>query len=211
MILLDAFSPESDQLFVHDALVDGRGAGRSTEQIQALLARLGYGAAVLVDESFDGLGIDHRWALYDHQIHYTVRVPVLPRHMNELGRYICAALALSGLEDDAGLVQARLAVHELAINVLEHGRPLRSDSTLHMRLSFTENTLCAILQDECYPFNPLGRAPVDYDSKVELRAKRGYGVQVARRLLDDINYSYNGQGNELIVSKHFSQRVEVSP
>lgn len=205
MIVLDGFDPHKQRAFLHNLSLPARSYARSVDGVRRILDAMGVDDIELVDAEPEGELLDHRWSVYDEKLHYHVRFPLLGSEAAAATDYLALALATSGIADEDGLIQARLALHELAANVLEHGTPLAPDSVLHIRLAFDPNTLDGVLHDECEPFNPLLMDPLSIRERLELRARRGYGVEIARRLMDDLRYRRLETGNELRYRKLFGE------
>ena len=54
------------------------------------------------------------------------------------------------------------------------------------------------IRDTGVPFNPLTAKPVDPTQSFSARRKRGYGIPIIRRIIEDIHYERSEQGENVL-------------
>lgn len=134
---------------------------------------------------------------------YEIEVAHAEASLRALSTYIGVVLATHGpaLHD---LTHLRLVLYELAANVLEHGRPLGTDTVLQLGLLLGEHRIEGWLQDRCRPFDPFTAALSPIVDPVLHRRRRGYGLHIVRYFLTSFGHEYNDTGNRLTFSKEIS-------
>jgi anti-sigma regulatory factor (Ser/Thr protein kinase) len=119
---------------------------------------------------------------------------VLPGELDSLsaiGRYVHEAALAAGL-DRAGAYKLRLAVDEIATNVVVHGYQEDGVSgEVTVSAVIDGRTLIIAVEDTARPFDPTARALPDeeeLDRPLEERPIGGLGVLLARESVDDFRY-----------------------
>jgi sigma-B regulation protein RsbU (phosphoserine phosphatase) len=117
--------------------------------------------------------------------------------LKSLRAYVQAAAA--GLDEKAGY-RLRLAVDEIATNVIVHGYPQAGrEGVLKIRAEGDEESLRIILEDTGAPYDPRQtRPPTDLDLPLEERRGGGLGVYLALRGVDEFIYERVGDWNRNI-------------
>jgi serine/threonine-protein kinase RsbW len=128
-------------------------------------------------------------------------VPATMRHLNIVGAAIAELLAREpGLtEPAADSYNTQLAVQEICANIVEHayaGAPGRITITLSVVAH--PHRLVMELSDTGRPFDPELVAAPDLDEVHE----GGYGLFLARELLDELSYETHGGHNRWRLVKH---------
>ncbi|HEX9640803.1 MAG TPA: ATP-binding protein [Candidatus Krumholzibacteria bacterium] len=205
MIVLDAFDWGERRAFVRELHRPGPASALAIDSVLAILSAMGVEDVELVDAEPEGDLMEHRWSVYNDRLHYDFKYELRQKSSRPATDYLAVALATSGIEDQKALAQARLALHELFSNVLEHGIPRRADSAVRLQLTFNRDSLEGTLRDGCESFNPLLASPLPVRERLKLRARRGYGTEIARRLLDGIEYRELEDGNEIRYWKYFGE------
>ena len=103
-----------------------------------------------------------------------------------------------------------LAVDEALTNVIEHGYA-GADGEITLRMSEDEASFSVVIEDGAPPFDPLSRAPIDIDAKLDEGADGGMGVEVLRRLTEARYERTDKGGNRLILRKEKRNEKENIP
>jgi serine/threonine-protein kinase RsbW len=129
---------------------------------------------------------------------------VLPGELDSLGaigRYVHDAALAVGL-DRAAAYKLRLAVDEIATNVVVHGYQEGGVSGLVTVSAVIDGqTLTIAVEDTARPFDPTARALPDeeeLDLPLEERPIGGLGVMLARESVDEFRYERVGGRNRTI-------------
>jgi anti-sigma regulatory factor (Ser/Thr protein kinase) len=121
--------------------------------------------------------------------------------LSSIGAFVMDAAKEAGLNSRAAY-RLRLAVDEMATNVIVHGKPLEHSGDDEIRLvsDIDEESLKITMEDRGPEFNPLARAvPDDHLAKpLEQRPIGGLGVFLAIRGVDHFHYERVGNTNRSI-------------
>lgn len=100
------------------------------------------------------------------------------------------------------LFQVKLALEELAINVVNHGHDDDGDHEMEIALTSEADKLTIELSDDGRAFNPLDDAPEpDLDAAIEDRPIGGLGVHMVRTFMDEMHYRRDEGKNHLTLIK----------
>jgi anti-sigma regulatory factor (Ser/Thr protein kinase) len=123
-----------------------------------------------------------------------ITVPARLEALGAIGAYVLKA-AEAGSIDQRAAYRLRLAVDEIATNVIQHGRPgEQADETILVKPAIDDEGVTIVLEDAGPAFNPLERQePLDLDQPAEQRPVGGLGVFLAIRGVD--RFEYNRVGN----------------
>jgi serine/threonine-protein kinase RsbW len=143
-----------------------------------------------------------------------LRVGASLQVLSAIGAFVLEAANQAGL-DRRTAYRLRLAVDEIATNVIVHGRPLEhsGDDEICLQADMDEHTLQITLED-CGPaFNPLEReVPDDHlEQPLEARPIGGLGLFLAIRGVDAFHYERAGARNRTIFVVKRPQGAERSP
>jgi anti-sigma regulatory factor (Ser/Thr protein kinase) len=128
--------------------------------------------------------------------------------LGPIGDFVVAEAARAGLDRKAAY-HLRLAVDELATNVVVHGygeSGLTGPIVVESRLS--DESLAIVLEDDGPADDPRQRDQEQLESQfstpLEERSIGGLGVYLALRLMDEFHYERVGQRNRstLVVHRH---------
>ena len=121
--------------------------------------------------------------------------------LSSIGAFVIDAATKAGLNPRAAY-RLRLAVDEMATNVIVHGKPFEHSGDDQIRLvsDIDEQSLTITMEDRGPEFNPLDReVPDDHLAKpVEQRPIGGLGVFLAIRGVDSFQYARVGDINRSI-------------
>lgn len=121
-------------------------------------------------------------------------VPATFRHLNVVGACLRAVLERVSdvAERETVAYNVELAVHETCTNVVEHAyADIPGRIRLSMSVEKDPRRLAVDIYDTGRAFNPADVRPVDFDVVQE----RGYGLFLAKQLLDDVQYFPRTGGN----------------
>lgn len=129
-------------------------------------------------------------------------LPGQPESLSAIGRYILDAAAAAGLDRSAAY-KLRLAVDELATNVVMHGyQEAALEGEVFVSADMDEHALTIAIEDTARPFDPTAQALPDeeqLDLPLNERPIGGLGVMLAREGVDDLRYEYiNGRNRTII-------------
>ena len=125
---------------------------------------------------------------------------VVPANLEQLSTMFdlvhSAADGLALPEERRGAVA--LVVEEAFVNLCRHAYRGRADGAVSVRLSGTEGELTVELRDSGPAFDPIEQAPRPrLDATLEERRPGGLGVELMRRMTDELRYQRVGGENVL--------------
>ena len=140
-------------------------------------------------------------------------VPASLDALSTIGTFVLAAADKAGLDRRAAY-RLRLAIDEMATNVIMHGKPAEHSGIDEIRLlaEMDDETLRITLEDHGPAFNPLEHGGVDdqLDKPMEQRPIGGLGVFLAIRGVDRFHYERVGDVNRSIFVVNRSRAVETA-
>lgn len=121
----------------------------------------------------------------------TLTVPGVLDSLDEIADFVMRAATAAGLDKKAAY-RLRLAVDEIATNIITHGYDeagLAGD--VHVFAGLTDDALTLTLEDEAVPYDPLSTPmPSDLDAPLEERDIGGLGVYLTLRGVDEFRYAF---------------------
>lgn len=125
-------------------------------------------------------------------------LPGEPESLGAIGRYVVAAADAAGLDRSAAY-KLRLAVDELATNVVIHGyQEAALEGDVFVSAAMDERVLTIAIEDTARPFDPTAQTLPDeeeLDLPLDERPIGGLGVMLAREGVDDLRYEYTNGRN----------------
>lgn len=95
-----------------------------------------------------------------------------------------------------------LALQEMVTNVLRHGYQLEERNPIEVIFELTADQLDIELRDEGPEFNPLDVDVSEPEFEMPMPTEAGgYGIRIARMVMDDVSYRRDGVCNCLRMSK----------
>lgn len=132
---------------------------------------------------------------------------VIPSHLDSLEQikdYVLTAAAHANLEKKA-TYNLRLAVDEIATNIIKHGYPKSNqEGEIQVTAKIEEKTLTIYLEDDAIPFDPISRpSPDNLDDDLNDRPIGGLGIYLAKESVDQFLYKQinNHNRNIFIVNR----------
>lgn len=130
-------------------------------------------------------------------------LPGQPESLSAIGRYIIEAAAAAGLDRSAAY-KLRLAVDELATNVVIHGyQEAALEGDVSVAADMDEHVLTIAIEDTARPFDPTAQTlpgEEELDLPLDERPIGGLGVLLAREGVDDLRYEYANGRNRTIIT-----------
>jgi anti-sigma regulatory factor (Ser/Thr protein kinase) len=109
--------------------------------------------------------------------------------------------------DKHATYQLRLAIDEIATNIVIHGYEEHGMSgEIVVTAECDDRALTIVLEDTAPPYDPfqrdISRVEADFDKPLEERKIGGLGVYFAREAVDEFRYEYQGGRNRNIFVVH---------
>ena len=98
-----------------------------------------------------------------------------------------------------------LSLVEICINIIRYAYP-GGEGTFTLKIWGVENILYFEIRDEGIPFDPTLADPPDLDEIIKTRRKGGFGIYLARKLMDGFEYKRDKKQNVLLMSKKLSMK-----
>ena len=127
----------------------------------------------------------------------------LRNHLSELSR-LHQLLWQFGKEQDLrdNLINTmNLALEEIVTNVIEHGYEDYGRHDILIRCTIRDGHIMAEVEDDGKPFNPLDSPDPDIAQSLEERPLGGLGVYLVRKVMDHLDYHYQGGKNRIKLKK----------
>jgi anti-sigma regulatory factor (Ser/Thr protein kinase) len=125
-------------------------------------------------------------------------VPAALDSLGAIAEFVMAAAASAGLDKRASY-HLRLAVDEIATNIIVHGYAKHGlQGGLELGADIDDSTLTVSIEDIGVAFNPLQAPLPDTDLPLEQRPIGGLGVYLAIRSVDEFRYEHVGDRNRTI-------------
>ncbi|GAB3162102.1 hypothetical protein GCM10027059_14000 [Myceligenerans halotolerans] len=125
-------------------------------------------------------------------------LPAKPDAIGEITAVVLETCSKAGLSP-AATSRLRLAVEELAVNIITHGvgeatEPV-ADPRFVIQTWISDDTVWVQLTDSARPFDPTGAPEPDVTADLARREVGGLGIHLVRSLVDDFTYRRLGGRN----------------
>jgi anti-sigma regulatory factor (Ser/Thr protein kinase) len=136
----------------------------------------------------------------------TLTLPGELASLDEIADLVLEQAALAGLDKHA-TYQLRLAVDELATNIVVHGYQEHGQTgTVVISADVDERELAVVLEDTAVPYDPLKRdleqVEENFDKPLEDRPIGGLGIFFVRQAVHDFRYEWRDGKNRNILIVH---------
>ncbi|MFO7322428.1 MAG: ATP-binding protein [Chloroflexota bacterium] len=122
--------------------------------------------------------------------------------LSQLRQYVTEVAERAGLEK-ATMHRLRLAIDEIATNIIVYGYADRGEGEIRVTTSIDDEFVTISLEDTGIPFDPTQREmPDNFDDPLEEREIGGLGIYLAINGVDDFRYERVGECNR----NHFTVR-----
>jgi phosphoserine phosphatase RsbU/P len=101
-----------------------------------------------------------------------------------------------------------IAVNEAVANVLRHGYRGSGPIDLEVDQDRATGSIVVRLRDTAPAFDPTGHPAPDLTAALEVRRPGGFGIDLARKCVDQLAYRRHGASNELTFVKELPKRDE---
>ena len=144
----------------------------------------------------------------EHNIHYEFAIPSDTSRLANLRREITEVLG-SGHFGPVKANLIALVVDEAVANIMEHGQACGTDFSetrggdILIQVDLTAERLAITIRDKSASFDPRSVPEVDLAEHIRAGRRRGLGVFLIRRIMDEVNYtSKENSENELQLVKY---------
>jgi anti-sigma regulatory factor (Ser/Thr protein kinase) len=97
-----------------------------------------------------------------------------------------------------------LALEEVFTNIVRHGYDDSDPHEIMVRLHSSRERIRIRIEDDGRHFNPLLAPAVDLNAALSERRVGGLGVHLVRRLMDQVRYRRQADGNQLTLVKRLA-------
>lgn len=95
-----------------------------------------------------------------------------------------------------------LAVDEAISNIIEHGYGPNRNGSIEVEITTDARSFIVTIRDEGRVFDPKSREKIDIERHVREGRRRGLGIFLMRRIMDEVRYAYrDDRRNELVLIK----------
>jgi serine/threonine-protein kinase RsbW len=98
-----------------------------------------------------------------------------------------------------------LALDEIVSNVIRHGWKDGGEHQIQVQVYRRGDEVCAEVEDDGLPFNPLEAPAPDVTRPLEERPVGGLGIHLVRHIMDGLEYRRHGGKNLLIMKKNIGR------
>ncbi len=105
------------------------------------------------------------------------------------------------------IADIELAVDEAATNIIDHAYGGEGEGEIECSYRVIPEGIEVILHDHGKPFDPEAVAQPDLTSDVCCREPRGLGLHFMRSLMDSVEFSFNGQGGNLLTMTKLQKKA----
>jgi serine/threonine-protein kinase RsbW len=102
----------------------------------------------------------------------------------------------------------QVALDEILSNTLRNGFGDGLPHRVEVTLSVDAQTLSAVIEDDCAPFDPLSVPPPDLRGSLHERQVGGLGIHFVRRLMSEVTYAREDGRNRLVIKKNLVDLAE---
>ncbi len=126
--------------------------------------------------------------------------------INQITQLEILAIAMEGISDEWDIpmktsLSLNLVLEELVTNIIFYGYEDTNEHQIIINLSYSDNIMEIIIEDDAREFNPLLLAAPDLDIAIEERKIGGLGIHFVRKIMDEIVYVRKGNKNILTLKK----------
>jgi serine/threonine-protein kinase RsbW len=131
----------------------------------------------------------------------------IPGRFDQLER-VCQLIGQTALEAGLGEIESgrcQLAVDEACTNVIEHGYGGEGRGTIDLVCHVREGELVVTIQDHAQLFDPNAVQPPKLNATLDELKVGGLGIYFMRQVMDEVEFSYEGGGNKVVLVKRGAQ------
>ncbi len=97
-----------------------------------------------------------------------------------------------------------LAVDEACTNIIKHAYQDSSDGIIKIKIDKKKNKLSVKLTDKGSHFDPSIIPDPNVEESQKMKKGGGLGMFLMKKIMDEVEYSAKGKGNELILIKYIA-------
>ena len=132
--------------------------------------------------------------------HTKIELPADRQNLNKFIDFIID-FAKSGGFHDEGIWELELAADEIFTNIINYAYP-QQKGNIEVNCRFGNQKILIEIYDHGIPFNPLSYPNPEIIPDIQEIRTDGYGIFLARRLMDNIVYRRDGNRNCLSLEKN---------
>jgi serine/threonine-protein kinase RsbW len=142
---------------------------------------------------------------------HRIVIPGIQERIPDVCDFVVVAARRANLNERA-VYHCQMAVDEACTNVIEHGYGgNNTDGHIEIICRDTAATFAITIIDDSPPFNPLLREDPDPDEPLADREPGGWGIYFIKKMMDEVDYLYEGERNQLTIRKLKSPVTLVQP
>jgi serine/threonine-protein kinase RsbW len=137
---------------------------------------------------------------------HSLKVPGRFDRLEQIAKFIEEAGEEAGL-DTVAICRCQLAVDEACTNIIEHGYHGEDRGPIEIDCEGGGGEIVITIKDQARPFDAEDVPAPHLGDKLDEVQVGGLGVFFMRKVMDEVEFSHNGQGNKLVLVK----RRETEP
>jgi len=164
---------------------------------------------------FGGHIIGHDWSFIcirqqQCRNHYSILVSAIESNVDRAARCAYIIASVLGFSEEMAF-EIRLSVYELLNNIFEHGLAKNPGEWVQVDLDKQGDTLVISIIDRSRPFDPSGGVDFDLEAYLGGRKRRGLGLIMTRRIVEQLTYEREWGCNKVTLKKSISSSGETTP
>ena len=132
---------------------------------------------------------------------YTLTIPSSTRFLEDVREFVTMHATSAGF-DEMEVEQLKMAVDEACTNVIEHAYAGQSEQPIDIAIILNRDKLTIRIRDKGQTFNQKNYQEPDLIKYAKTRKSGGFGVQIMRKLMDEVAYNNSGGYNECRMVKY---------
>ena len=124
-------------------------------------------------------------------------------NLETITKFVTKAARQAGL-DEQSIFGVQMAVDEACTNIIEHAYASASGD-LHLTCQAESGEFIITIRDHGRTFDPESISPPDINAPLEERQVGGLGLYLMRELMDQVRFSSDSEGNQLVMIKNIPQ------
>lgn len=121
-----------------------------------------------------------------------------------IAEFVIKAARACGLNDKATF-EVQMAVDEACANVIQHGYGEEEKGEIALRCECAEGDFVVTIRDNARTFEPDAVPPPDLECCLAERGNGGLGLYFMRKLMDEVCFHFDTEGNKLTMVKRIRQ------
>lgn len=132
---------------------------------------------------------------------HTLRIPSSTRYLEKVRRFVEVHAREADFAEDA-IEQFKIAVDEACTNIIKHAYHGDDGKEIDLAVIIDDDRFTVRIRDEGLSFEPQKYSEPNIFELAQSRRKGGFGVQIMKRLMDDVQYRTMGHTNEVSLTKY---------